>query len=112
MAGEADITISTVYVRLGDFIVTTNERFRQIENRMDSGFDAVNARISGQQYVHIDRYLADDRAHVEKEKQQDAEIAELKANSKWQSRTLALAVLAFIGQTLTGVVLFAIGVGR
>lgn len=96
--------------------VTLGEVYRrltQMENRMDTGFQAVNRTIadSAKSYVHLDRYVAERSADEARVKAVEDDISEIKANNKWRDRTLFGMAGTLIISIVTGVIVLLIGIG-
>lgn len=96
--------------------VTLGEVYRRlvsIEHRIDVGNENVQRQISesAKSYVHIDRYLAERQATGERIGALEADVNEIRADTKWLRRTILLAVTGFVINILVGVAVLLVGVG-
>lgn len=96
--------------------VTLGEVYRRlisIEHRIDVGNEQVQRQISesSKSYVHIDRYLAERQATGERIGALEADVNEIRADTKWLRRTILLAVAGFVVNICVGVIVLLIGIG-
>ena len=96
--------------------VTLGEVYRRlisIEHRIDIGNETVQRQLHelSNSYIGIDRYLAERQATGERIGALEADVGEIRADTKWLRRTILLAVTGFVVNILVGVAVLLIGVG-
>lgn len=68
-------------------------------------------RDTSRDYVHVDRYLAERQATGERIGVLEADVGEIRGDTKWLRRTILLAVTGFVVNILVGIAVLLIGVG-
>ena len=75
-------------------------RMSSLERRMDDGFQNVNRSLAALQFVHIDRYEADQRSLVRQVEAIDARHVELQATTKRLWWVIVAQLVGLIGEAV------------
>lgn len=82
MMPESEVTVGEIW-----------RRILSLEARLDQGFSRLDRQLEHLQFVHADRYEAEQRSTA-------ARLDALEDKSKWVARTVAAALITMVGTAL------------